>query len=193
MWVENYYWKFGNMSRIGKKPINLPVGVEVAVKDRTVVVKGPKGSLELEHVPQVAVKKVDQVLTVEVVGNNDNRKNALWGLTRALLANLVTGVSEGFSKTLEISGVGYKASIQGHKLSLLVGFTHPVEFNIPDGIAITVDKNLIKVSGIDKRLVGQVAAELRAVRPPEPYKGKGIKYVDEIVRRKAGKVVKAAT
>ena len=175
------------MSRIGSSPISLPAGVEVKIDGDIVVVNGPKGSL---------TQVVNSTITVAVDGGtltvsraNDERENrALHGLTRALINNMVIGVTEGYSKELTAVGVGYRAALKGKTLELLVGFSHPVNIEAPDGITLEVpEPTKIIVSGIDKQKVGQVAADIRAVRPPEPYKGKGIRYVDEYVRRKAGK------
>ncbi|MDX1689880.1 MAG: 50S ribosomal protein L6 [Acidimicrobiia bacterium] len=175
------------MSRIGNAPIQLPSGVDVTVDGQTVTVKGSKGSLTRELVDRVSVDVEDGVVTVSRDGD-DREAKSLHGLFRALIANMVTGVSEGFEKRLETVGVGYRASLQGSTLELQVGFSHPVHMQAPDGIDFEVpDQNTIIVRGIDKETVGQVAANIRAVRPPEPYKGKGIRYADEYVRRKAGK------
>jgi large subunit ribosomal protein L6 len=175
------------MSRIGKKPVTVPKGVTVQVQDHTVAVKGPKGELSrtLHEEMAVALDK-DQVTVARP--SDEQRHKALHGLTRTLVQNMVDGVSKGFSKSLEIQGVGYKAESKPYGVNLIVGYSHPVKYEAPKGIKITVDNNtLLKVEGADKELVGQVAAELRSVRPPEPYKGKGIRYVGEQVRRKAGK------
>jgi len=175
------------MSRIGKAPISIPSGVEVKVNGDTVEVKGPKGSLSQTIANTITVAVEDGTVTVERV--NDERENrALHGLTRALLFNMVVGVTEGYSKELTAVGVGYRAALKGKNLELQVGFSHPVNIEAPDGITFEVpEQTKIIVIGIDKQMVGQVAANIRAVRPPEPYKGKGIRYVDEYVRRKAGK------
>jgi large subunit ribosomal protein L6 len=175
------------MSRIGQSPINLPSGVEVKVNGDTVEVKGPKGSLTQVINPTITVAVDDGVVTVERV--NDERENrALHGLTRALIYNMVIGVTDGYSKELTAVGVGYRAALKGKTLELQVGFSHPVTMDAPDGVTFEVpEPTKIIVSGIDKQKVGQVAANVRAVRPPEPYKGKGIRYSDEYVRRKAGK------
>ncbi|MFQ5947347.1 MAG: 50S ribosomal protein L6 [Acidimicrobiia bacterium] len=175
------------MSRVGIMPIDLPSGVEVAVDGSNVVVKGPKGSLERTVVDRVKVTVADGVVTVERFDDQRESK-ALHGLTRTLIANMVQGVSEGFAKELETVGVGYRANLSGRMLELLVGFSHPVRVEAPEGIDFEVpEPNRIVVRGIDKERVGQVAAEIRSVRPPEPYKGKGIRYAGEYVRRKAGK------
>ena len=178
------------MSKIGKQPIKIPAGVEVEINGRFVIVKGPKGELkrELPKEIKVEVRENEVIVSPDLPGK---KVNALWGLARAIIVNLVQGVSDGFEKKLEIQGVGYKASLQGKKLILNLGFSQPVEVEVPEGIGIAVEKNILSVSGIDKVLVGQIAANIRAFRKPEPYKGKGIRYVGEIVRRKAGK--KAAT
>lgn len=180
------------MSRIGKLPIPLPNGVTATVAKSVCTVKGPKGELQLPIHHHVSLDIGDGVITVKVADPDDRRDRALWGLFRMLVSNLIEGVTKGFSKQLEIRGVGYRASVEGKELVLYIGFSHPVRFSIPEGIAMTVEKNIVIVTGIDKQLVGEVAAEIRRYRPPEPYKGKGIRYVGEYVRQKAGKVVKAA-
>ena len=184
------------MSRVGKKPIEIPKGVEVKIDAQEagakVSVKGPKGSLELVLPQGVTIEEKDKQIIFTVKNPEAGAHKAIWGLTRSLVNNAVLGVTEGFSKELEINGVGFKVALQGKKLVLNVGFSHPVEYDLPEGINAEVEKNNIKLSGIDKQLLGQVAAEIRAIKKPEPYKGKGIKYVDEQIRRKAGKVVKAA-
>ncbi len=175
------------MSRIGRMPIDIPAGVTVDLKDHTITVKGPKGELVREVHPDMQVAIEDNVMTVSRPSDDKNHRS-LHGLTRALLANMVTGVSTGFSKTLEISGVGYRAAMQGNKLALTLGFSHPVEVVPPAGITIEVPApNKIIVSGADKAVVGELAANIRKWRQPEPYKGKGIRYEGEVVRRKAGK------
>lgn len=175
------------MSRIGKSPIELPSGVEVKVNGSMVEVKGPKGSLKQSINDSISVSVDDGVVTVER-SNEERSTKALHGLVRSLINNMVIGVSEGYSKELTAVGVGYRAALKGTQLELQVGFSHPVEIDAPDGITFEVpEPTKIVVGGIDKQLVGQVAANIRAVRPPEPYKGKGIRYVDEQVRRKAGK------
>ena len=178
------------MSRIGSIPIAFPAGVTSYSKDgNTVTVKGPKGELTRTFAPELGISLEDGTLTV--TRPNDLKKNkALHGLTRALINNMVIGVSTGFSKVLEVNGVGYKAAKQGNKLVLSLGYSHPVEMIDPEGIESSVEGNKITVSGISKEKVGQYAAEIRTKRPPEPYKGKGIKYSDEIIRRKVGKTGK---
>jgi len=175
------------MSRIGKNPISLPAGVEVKVNGDTVEVKGPKGSLTQTIRSTITVAVDDGTVTVD--RENDERENrALHGLTRALIYNMVVGVTDGYTKELTAVGVGYRAALKGNTLELQVGFSHPVTIDAPDGITFEVpEPTKIIVSGIDKQKVGQVAADVRSVRPPEPYKGKGIRYSDEYVRRKAGK------
>jgi large subunit ribosomal protein L6 len=178
------------MSRIGKMPVTLPSGVDVKVDGTQVTVKGSKGELSREFTDRVSFTMDDGVITV---GREDDTREsrALHGLSRALLSNMVEGVSEGFSKVLEIQGVGYRASLKGSDIELLVGFSHPVNVKAPKGITFEVpEPTRIIVSGIDKEQVGQVAADIRKVRPPEPYKGKGIRYSGEYVRRKAGKAGK---
>ena len=176
------------MSRIGKKPIPIPAGITVAVDGRVVSVHGPNGKLEQLLHPFVTASVIDGVVNVAVRNPANHRQAALWGVFRSLIANMVQGVSAGFSKQLEISGIGFKAAVAGSTLTLHVGYSHPVAFPIPSGVTVSVEKNIITVSGAGKQPVGQVAAEIRGVMPPEPYKGKGIKYVGEVIRRKAGKL-----
>lgn len=179
------------MSRVGKKPILIPQGIEVKIQDGKVFVKGPKGNLEQMVAPVIEVKiENNQILLTPK--DNSKKSRALHGLFRSLLANMVTGVKDGFSKILEVEGVGYKIVKSGEKLVLSLGFSHPVEIIPAKGISFEViGKNEIVVKGIDKCLVGQVAANIRKIKTVEPYKGKGIKYKGEYVRRKAGKVAKA--
>ena len=176
------------MSRIGRAPITVPAGVEVKVDaNNHITVKGPKGTLERDLVPQIKVEVNEGV--INVTRPNDEKQNrSLHGLTRTLVANMVTGVTEGYKKTLEVNGVGYRCSKEGNKLVLNIGYSHPVNVEEIDGITIEVpNANTVVINGIDKQKVGQFAADVRAKRPPEPYKGKGIKYVDEVIRRKVGK------
>jgi large subunit ribosomal protein L6 len=180
------------MSRIGKKPIEIPSGVQVIIDGQNVTIKGPKGELSQEIHPQVSVAQVENTVVVTVENQDKPKEKALWGLFRSLLNNIVVGVTEGFTKSLEINGVGYKAALSGKNLILNVGFSHPVEFLIPEEINCSVEKNVITINGIDKQVVGEVAANIRKVKKPEPYKGKGIKYTDEIIRRKAGKAAAKA-
>ena len=175
------------MSRIGKKPVALPKGVTASVEGQTVKVKGPKGELKVTLVPEVSVSMDDGGIAVAPREDMENAR-AMWGMSRTLVNNLVVGVTEGFTSKLEIQGVGYRAAVQGKSLNLQLGFSHDVSYPIPAGIAITAEKpTMLTVTGIDKQLVGQVAAEIRAYRKPEPYKGKGVRYVGEYVRRKEGK------
>lgn len=175
------------MSRVGKKPIAIPKGVEVAVDGSRVRVKGPKGELVRDFRPEVSIRVEDGAAIVERKADTKTHR-AFHGLSRALLANMVTGVNDGFRKALEIVGVGYRAEKRGNTLVLSVGYSHQVEYPEPQGISITTpNPTTVVVEGVDKQQVGQVAAEIRSVRPPEPYKGKGIRYQGEHVRRKAGK------
>ena len=179
------------MSRIGKAPVNLPSGVEVSVADRTITVKGPKGTLSREIPGEIEVSVDGGVLTC-TRPNDERRNRAQHGLTRSLVNNMVIGVTDGFRKNLEITGVGYRAAMDGKILVLSVGYSHPVRMTPPDGVTYAVEGlTKLSVSGNDKQLVGEEAARIRRVRPPEPYKGKGIRYEGEVVRRKAGKTGKA--
>ena len=178
------------MSRIGRLPIAIPAGVTVSVADGNVVtVKGPKGTLVRTFVPELTIEVKDNEVLVSRP-NDLKREKSLHGLTRTLIHNMVEGVSNGFSKTLEVNGVGYRAVKQGKKLTLSLGYSHPVEMEDPEGIETKVDGNKIIVSGVSKEKVGQYAAEIREKRKPEPYKGKGIKYETEVIRRKVGKTGK---
>jgi large subunit ribosomal protein L6 len=174
------------MSRIGKLPITLPAGVTATQDTGVITVSSSKGELKQAISPKMKVTIADGVITVEQKVQ-DVEAAMFHGLTRTLLANMVKGVSEGFKKELEINGIGYRASVAGSKLNLSLGYSHPIEYQLPTGISVTVEKNIVTVSGIDKQQVGQTAAEIRAFRKPEPYKGKGVKYVTEHIRRKAGK------
>jgi len=175
------------MSRIGKRPVSIPGGVTAAVDGQEIKVKGPKGELSHVLVDHVIAKTGEDA--IEITMREDSKEaRAMWGMSRTLVANLVAGVTDGFSKTLEISGVGYRAAVQGQTLQLQLGFSHDVNFPIPQGIEVKCPKQTeIVVSGIDKQKVGQVAAEIRRYRPPEPYKGKGVKYAGEYIFRKEGK------
>ena len=178
------------MSRIGKMPVVIPAGVSVELKDgNTLSVKGPKGTLERTLPQEMTIEVKDGEIIVSRP-NDLKRMKSLHGLTRSLIHNMVVGVSEGYTKTLEVNGVGYRAAKQGNKLTLNLGYSHPVEMEDPEGISSSVDGNKIIVSGISKEKVGQYAAEIRDKRRPEPYKGKGIKYSDEVIRRKVGKTGK---
>ena len=175
------------MSRIGKKPVTVPQGVTLDLKGSEVAVKGPKGELRRQLHPEMQLALANGIFTVTRPSEEQKHK-ALHGLTRTLVQNMIDGVSKGFTKTLEIQGVGYKAEAKPYGVNLVVGFSHPVKYEAPKGIKISVENNTtVKIEGADKEKVGQVAAELRAVRPPEPYKGKGIRYEGEFVRRKVGK------
>jgi len=175
------------MSRIGKMPVKIPKGVEVKIEGNVVHVKGPKGSLTREFHKDMVIEKEDDAIIVKRPSDSKQYKS-LHGLTRTLISNMVNGVVNGYEKRLSLEGVGYRAAKQGKKLALTVGYSHPVEIEPPEGIEFDVPApNKIIVKGIDKELVGQIAANVRAVRPPEPYKGKGIRYEDEVVRRKEGK------
>jgi large subunit ribosomal protein L6 len=179
------------MSRVGKMPISLPQGVDVQIAGRRVTVKGPKGELSRDLDPEMRVEQKDSQLIV-TRPSEQPRHRAMHGLTRTLVANMVTGVSNGFSKTLELQGVGYRAQMQGQNLVLAVGYSHPVNVPPPPGIEFEVEgTSKIIVKGINREHVGQAAADVRKIRPPEPYKGKGIRYTGEYVRRKAGKAGKA--
>lgn len=180
------------MSRIGKKPITIPAGVTLTIQLPTVTAKGSKGELKVSLHPHVSVTQADGLLTVTVKHPEEKFDRSLWGLSRALIANAIIGVTDGFEKRMEVNGVGYKAVVKGQTLELALGYSHPIIHALPAGISAKVEKNVIIISGIDKQLVGETAAQIRAYRKPEPYKGKGIKYADEVIRRKAGKVVKAA-
>lgn len=175
------------MSRIGKRPVIVPKGVTVELTNNTVVVKGPKGELRRDLHPEMQVALADGQVTV-TRPSDEKRHKALHGLTRTLVQNMVDGVSTGYKKTLELQGVGYKAESKPYGVNLVVGYSHPVEFKAPEGIKIVVENpTTVRIEGANKEIVGQVAAEIRLVRPPEPYKGKGIRYQGEQVRRKAGK------
>jgi large subunit ribosomal protein L6 len=175
------------MSRLGKLPIKIPSDVQVKIEGDLVTVKGPKGELKRKVLPQIAVKLGESELTVSIINPKNKRENALWGLYWNLIRNMVIGVKDGFTKKLEINGVGYKVAGAGKKLTFNVGFSHPVEFILPDGIEGKVEENKITVTGADKELLGEIAHQIREIKKPEPYKGKGIKYVDEVIRRKEGK------
>lgn len=180
------------MSRIGKLPIALPDGVKVSLEDGAVRVEGPKGKLKAELPNGIEVQMAGKVLKV-VRGNDERTLRALHGLARKLLANMVEGVSRGFSRVLEINGVGYRAEVKGSELHLALGFSHPVVVALPQGVTASVERQtIITLNSADKQILGEVAAKLRGLKPPEPYKGKGIKYQQEVIKRKAGKAVGAA-
>lgn len=175
------------MSRIGKNPVTLVDGVEATFAGREITVKGPKGTLNWEIPFEIAFEQEDKAITFTMKKDNKESK-ALWGLTRAMVQNMVTGVKEGYEKSLELRGVGYRAAAQGNKLTMNLGYSHPVEMDVPAGLSVAVEGNtIVKVTGFDKQLVGQFSAEIRAKRKPEPYKGKGVRYVGEHVVMKEGK------
>lgn len=180
------------MSRIGKKIRVLPAGITAEIKGGELFVKGPKGQLKMTIHPRVTLSIKDGQITTSVVNENNTKDRALWGTFSSLVGNMVEGVVTGFKKQLEVNGVGFKVNAKGANLNFELGFTNPIEFKAPEGIKFTVEKNLITVEGFDKHLVGQTAARIRSLRKPEPYKGKGIKYIDEVVRRKAGKAAAKA-
>lgn len=175
------------MSRLGKLPIILPAGTTAALAKGVLTVTGPKGELKQAIHELIKVVIEDDRILVSVDDKEERQQRAFWGLFHKLIGNMVIGVSQGYEKKLEINGVGYRAALSGQKLTLNLGFSHPVEFILPDGIKGQVEGNVVTVAGIDKQLVGEIAAQIRRKRKPEPYKGKGIKYIDEIIRRKAGK------
>lgn len=179
------------MSKIGKLPIEIPQGVNVEIESGTVKITGPKGIMEMKIDRDIEVKRQDTSLVIATKRTNE-RSASIHGTTRALISNMVRGVVDGWSKKLELVGTGYRAETTGSTLTLSVGFSHPVKVEAPEGINFKVEKTEITVEGFDKELVGQISATIRAIRPPEPYKGKGIKYKDEIIRRKAGKAAKTA-
>ena len=182
------------MSRIGKKPVLLPAGVEVTLADKQVTIKGPKGTLALTLPATVTVSEQadPRSLVVAVADEELVSDRALWGLVRQLLDNAVKGVQTHFEKALEYVGVGFKVALEGRVVVMDVGFSHRVRFELPEGVDGKVEKQVLTLSGADNQLVGEIAAQIRRVRPPEPYKGKGIKYVNEVIRRKAGKTAKSA-
>jgi len=175
------------MSRIGKKPVEIPSGVDVKLVNNSITVKGPKGELKRDLHPKMTIRQDGKTIVVER-GSDHREDRSLHGLTRTLISNMVDGVTKGFERVLEINGVGYKAEVKGNILLLNMGYSHPVNFELPKGVTAVVDKmTTVKLSSIDKELVGQVAANVRSVRKPEPYKGKGIKYAEETILRKEGK------
>lgn len=181
------------MSRIGKLPVEIPSGITVQVNNGTITVKGPKGELTFKHHPRIKVQVTDKEVTV-TRPSNEKEDKALHGLTRTLIANMIEGVSKGFERKLEINGVGYRAQTQGKKLTLNLGYSHPIEMELPGDITAELDKekkNIMILTGSDKQLLSETAAKIRGLRPPEPYKGKGIKYLEEHIQRKAGKAAGA--
>lgn len=175
------------MSRIGKRPIEIPQGVELKIDNDLIIIKGSKGELRKKLHPVVRVEKEENFLKVKIKNQENRKEKALWGTFQRLISNMILGVTKGFEKQLELVGIGYRAEVRGNKLILNTGFSHPVEFFLPQGIEAKVEKNIITLSGIDKELVGETAARIRRIRKPEPYKGTGIRYVGEIIRKKAGK------
>ncbi|MDY6862115.1 MAG: 50S ribosomal protein L6 [Thermodesulfobacteriota bacterium] len=175
------------MSRVGKNPVVIPDKVKVTMHDSVLEVEGPKGKLNLEISPKIRIEIKGKEILVKRLDNHRNSRS-IHGLTRTIIANTITGVAVGFVKTLEVNGMGYRTQTKDNLLNLILGYSHPIQFPIPEGIEIKVDKNQIEVSGYDKQKVGEIAAKIRRFRPPEPYKGKGIKYVDEKIIRKVGKV-----
>jgi large subunit ribosomal protein L6 len=184
------------MSRIGKKTVAVPAGVKIAIKDRVVNVEGPKGKLTFTHRPEVKVafSEADKAVNCSIDASDADSRlaGALWGTTRAIINNMVKGVTTGYEESMEVVGVGWTAAVAGKKLKLVVGYANPIELDIPTGVTVAVDKQIVKVSGPDKQLVGQFASSMRQVRKPEPYNGKGIKYVGETIKRKQGKQTGAA-
>ncbi len=175
------------MSRVGKKPIPIPDKTEVSYKNNTITVKGGKGSLSRSIHPAVTLAIEDKQLKVKLI-KDDRPSRAYQGLTRSLLASMVHGVNNGFERILEINGIGYRAELKGKTIVFNLGYSHPIDFNLPDGVDATIERNnIVKLTGIDRELLGQTAAAIRDLRPPEPYKGKGIKYAEETIRKKAGK------
>lgn len=175
------------MSRVGKQLITIPKEVDIRVEKDSIIVKGPKGELKQAIPFFLNIKIKDNKLSLSVEDKKVKKQRALWGTLARLIFNMIVGVTEGFEKKLELVGVGYKANIEGDKLTLNVGFSHQVDFLIPKQVEAKVNKNIISISGINKQMVGEVAAQIRKIRKPEPYKGKGIKYIDEIIKRKSGK------
>ncbi len=174
------------MSRVGKQPIPVPEKTKITYKDRIITVQGKKGTLTRTIHPSVDLEIEDGI--VRVTTNIDDRSNrSLQGLTRSLVANMLTGVNEGFERVLEINGIGYRADLKGNCIVFNLGYSHPIDFDLPDGVSASIEKNTVKLSGIDKELLGHTASAIRRLRPPEPYKGKGIKYAEERIQRKAGK------
>lgn len=175
------------MSRLGKLPIKVPAGVQITIKEKEIIFKGPNGELKIAQNSLIEAKLQNDELVIAPFDKEAKNASAMWGLVWSLARNSVIGVTEGFSKKLEVNGVGYKVALVGNQLNMNLGFSHPIEFKLPVGITALVEGNKITLSGADKALVGEMAAQIRKLRKPEPYKGKGIRYSDEIVRRKAGK------
>jgi len=175
------------MSRVGKKPINIPKDITITHSDKIITVKGKNGTID-SPVHETVTLKIENDM-IYVIPKDQSRKNrAFQGMTRSIINNMIIGASKGFERTLEINGIGYRAEVNGNILKLTLGYSHPIDFQIPEGVKATVQKqNVIKLTGIDKQVIGQLSAEIRALRPPEPYKGKGVKYLEEQIQRKAGK------
>ena len=177
------------MSRVGKKPIEISDKIKITYTDRVLTVSGEKGTLTRTIHPDVIVN-IDKNTLAVTIDTMDKKTRSLWGMTRALIANMVVGVSQGFERSLEINGIGYRAELKGKNIEFNLGYSHPIDFPLPEGISANIEKNMIKLSGIDKELLGYTASTIRSLRPPEPYKGKGVKYVEEYIQRKAGKTAK---
>lgn len=179
------------MSRIGKKPVSVPAGVKVSIKDRVVTIQGPQGTLSLTHRPEVAVDWAESEKTIKVSIDEKDAENAavraFWGTTRSLIQGMTEGVTKGYEKTMEVVGVGYTAAVQGAQLKLVVGYANPVLLDIPKGLKVSVEKQFVKIQGPDKQVVGSFASQMRSARKPEPYNGKGIKYTTEVIKKKQGK------
>lgn len=177
------------MSRVGKKPIEIPEKVKITYSDNVLSVQGEKGVLTRTIHPDVQLN-IDKAFLTVSIDQADKKTKSLWGMTRAVVSNMVTGVSKGFERDLEINGIGYRAELKGNSIEFNLGYSHPIDFPLPEGISAKIDKNIIKLMGIDKELLGYTASTIRAIRPPEPYKGKGVKYAEEHIQRKAGKTAK---
>jgi large subunit ribosomal protein L6 len=193
-WEEKLFVKSSNMSRIGKKPVLVPAGVTIVSNDEQLTVTGPKGVLNLASHPRVRFEQVEDEAKGTIVNVNvedESEDKAIWGTMRAHVNNMVHGVTEGWKKELELNGVGFKMNISGKTLKMSLGFSHDINYALPEGIDAVIDGNKLSIAGIDKELVGKTASEIRSFKKPEPYKGKGFKYSDEIVRRKAGKAAKS--
>lgn len=178
------------MSRIGKRPISVPKNVDVKIENNVVHIKGPKGNMSFELPPMVDIRVEENVLSVQADYENNRRAKTMMGTTQSTLQNMVVGVTQGFQKQLNLVGVGYRAAVSGNQLELNLGFSHPIRFAVPESVSVTISGNQITLESCDKQVIGQVAANIRKLRPPEPYKGKGILFVNEIIRRKAGKAGK---
>jgi len=177
------------MSRVGKKPIGIPEKVKITFSDSVLSVQGEKGILTRTIHPDVQLN-IDKMFLTVSIDMMDKKTRSLWGMTRAMISNMVTGVSKGFERDLEINGIGYRAELKGNNIEFNLGYSHPIDFPLPEGISAKIDKNIIKLMGVDKELLGYTASTMRALRPPEPYKGKGVKYAEEHIQRKAGKTAK---